>query len=140
VSRRVTTPRLREVSTSKKHIFRVLATAAVIIVPAFLAGCVSSDRKAASKGFAAIEAGQLAEAESVLTEAVQVNPNNPYAFLNLGTVYQRTGRSDQAREIFERVVALDPNEKPSKRSKFVDESKTLKQIAEDNLKTLPAKK
>jgi len=31
-------------------------------------------------------------------------------------------------------------EKPAKRSKFVDDSKNLKEIAEDNLKTLPPKK
>jgi len=101
---------------------------------------VSSDMKLANKGFADIEKGQLAAAETSLTEAVQANPNNAYALLNLGTVYQRTGRFDEAREMFEKVVALNPTEKPAKRSKFVDESRTLKDIAEDNLKTLPPKK
>ena len=125
---------------SKKLFFRLAAIATVFIVPVILAGCVSSDMKLANKGFAYIENGQLAAAETALMEAVQANPNNPYALLNLGTVYQRTGRFDQAREMFEKVVALDPKEKPSKRSKFVDDSKTLKDIAEDNLKTLPPKK
>jgi hypothetical protein len=46
---------------SKKHIFRLLATVA------------------------AIDIGQPVKSESVLTEAVQVNPNNPYAFLTLET-------------------------------------------------------
>ena len=125
---------------SMKQFFRLAAIATVFIVPVILAGCVSSDMKLANKGFAYIENGQLAAAETALMEAVQANPNNPYALLNLGTVYQRTGRFDQAREMFEKVVALDPKEKPSKRSKFVDDSKTLKDIAEDNLKTLPPKK
>jgi len=125
---------------SMKRFFRLAAIATVFIVPVILAGCVSSDMKLANKGFAYIENGQLAAAETLLTEAVQANPNNPYALLNLGTVYQRTGRFDQAREMFEKVVALNPKEKPSKRSKFVDDSKTLKDIAEDNLKTLPPKK
>ena len=125
---------------SKNRIARVIATTAAIIVSVFLSGCVSSDMKAANKGFSYIEDGQLVGAERVLTEAVQANPNNPYALLNLGTVYQRTGRFDQARAMFEKVIALDPTDKPSKRSKFVEESKTLKEIAEDNLKTLPPKK
>ena len=125
---------------SHRRFFRLAAIATAFIAPMVLAGCVSSDTKLANKGFAAIESGQLAEAETALTEAVQANPNNPYALLNLGTVYQRTGRFDQAREMFEKVVALNPTQRPSKRSKFVDDSKTLKDIAEDNLKTLPAKK
>jgi len=119
---------------------RVAANVAVLIVLIFLAGCVSRDMKLANKSFSAIENGQLADAEKVLTEALQVNPNNPYALLNLGTVYQRTGRFDEAREMFEKVVALNPTQKPAKRSKFVDDSKNLKEIAEDNLKTLPPKK
>ena len=41
--------------------------------------------------------------------------------------------------MFEKVIALDPKEVPSRRSKFIEESKTLRQIAEDNLKLLPAK-
>jgi hypothetical protein len=41
--------------------------------------------------------------------------------------------------MFEKVVALNPTETPAKRSAFVAETKTLKDIAEDNLKTVPAK-
>jgi len=133
----VRAPRKSVMNTNR--FFRVAAIVAVLIVPIFLAGCVSSDMKLANKGFADIEKGQLAAAETSLTEAVQANPNNAYALLNLGTVYQRTGRFDEAREMFEKVVALNPTEKPAKRSKFVDESRTLKDIAEDNLKTLPKK-
>lgn len=124
-----------------KRILRPIAMLAILVVPLFLAGCATSrDMKLANKGFSHIENGQLADAEQVLTEAVQANPNNPYALLNLGTVYQRTGRFDEAREMFEKVVAMNPTEKPPKRSKFIEESKNLKEIAEDNLKTLPPKR
>lgn len=123
------------------RVFRPVAIIAVIVVPLFLVGCATSrDMKLANKGFSHIENGQLVEAEQVLTEAVQANPNNPYALLNLGTVYQRTGRFDEAREMFEKVIAMNPTEKPAKRSKFIEESKNIKEIAEDNLKTLPPKK
>ena len=105
-----------------------------------LSACASTDQRLATKGFEAIEKSQLADAERVLTEALDSNPDNPYALLNLGAVYQRTGRFDEAREMFERVIALDAQSKPAKRSWFVDPDKNLKQIAEDNLKTLPPKK
>ena len=119
---------------------RVAAVAAVLILPIIAAGCASSDQRLANKGFSAIEDGRYADAERMLTDAVQQNPDNPYALLNLGTVYQRTGRFEQAREMFDKVIALDALQNPAKRSKFVDPSKNLRQIAEDNLRTLPAKK
>lgn len=124
---------------SKNRVFRLAAIVAVLIVPFSVAGCLSSDMKLANKGFADIEGGRLVEAEKTLGEALQQNPNNPYALLDMGAVYQRTGRFDQAREMFEKVIALNPSEKPSKHSKFVGGSKTLKEIAADNLTTLPAK-
>jgi Flp pilus assembly protein TadD len=125
---------------SKRHLLRVVAAAVILVLPVFLTGCASGDMRLANKGFQHIEDGQLVDAESVLTEAVQDNPNNAYAVLNLGTVYQRTGRFDQARAMFEKVIALDSQEKPAKRSKFIDSSKNLREIAEYNLTTLPAKR
>jgi len=125
---------------SRNRRTRAVAIAIISILPLALAGCASSDQRLANKGFYYIEDGRFTDAERVLTEAVQKNPDNPYAVLNLGTVYQRTGRFEQAREMFDRVIAMDAQENPAKRSEFVDPSKNLRQIAEDNLKTLPAKK
>jgi Flp pilus assembly protein TadD len=121
--------------------FRLIATAAIVILPLVLAGCASSHggMKLVNKGFNHIEKGELVDAETVLTEAVQKYPDNPYAVLDLGTVYQRTGRFDRAREMFEKVIAMDAKDKPSRRSKFVDSKKNLTEIAQDNLKTLPPK-
>ena len=124
----------------KDLVIHAAAIAVVIILPLITAGCASSDQNLANKGFTAIENGHYADAERMLTEAVQQNPENPYALLNLGTVYQRTGRFDQARDLFEKVIAMNAQQNPTKRSKFVEDWKNLKQIAEDNLKTLPPPK
>ncbi len=35
-----------------------------------------------------------------------LNPNNPYALLNMGVVYQNTGRPEKAREMYNRVIEL----------------------------------
>jgi len=118
---------------------RAWSFVAALAVSLLLSACASTDQRLANKGFEAIEKGQLVDAERILTEALDANLDNPYALLNLGTVYQRTGRFDQAQDMFERVIALDPKEVPARRSKFVQASKTLREIAEDNLKTLPAK-
>jgi Tfp pilus assembly protein PilF len=127
---------------SRNNTTRIVAAVAMVILPLVLAGCASTSggMNLVNKGFNHIEKGELADAETVLNEAVQKYPENPYAVLDLGTVYQRTGRFDQAREMFEKVIAMDAKDNPSRRSKFVDPNKNLTQIAQDNLKTLPAKK
>jgi Flp pilus assembly protein TadD len=125
---------------TKNRLFRIAAIAIALMLPVFLSGCLSRDMRLANKGFSQIENGQLVDAEGALTEAVQANPNNAFAALNLGTVYQRTGRFEQARALFEKVIALDAQEKPGKRSKFVEPTKNLREIAEDNLRLLPPKK
>jgi Flp pilus assembly protein TadD len=123
----------------RRNVVRAWSFVAALAAWLSLSACASTDQRLANKGFEAIEKGQLVDAERVLTEALDLNPDNPYALLNLGTVYQRTGRFDLAREMFEKVIALDPKDVPSRKSKFIQESKTLREIAEDNLKTLPAK-
>ena len=125
---------------SSKCYRRLALVAAFVILPLLAAGCASSKTmQLANKGFSAIEKGELEEAERVLTESLQEDPENAYAILNMGTVYQRTGRFDQAREMFDKVIAMNATQSPTKRSKFIDDSLNLKEIAEVNLKTLPAK-
>ena len=122
-----------------RHPVRACSFVAIVMIHLVLTACASTDQKLANRGFEAIEDGQYVAAEKALTQALEANPDNPYALLNIGTVYQRTGRFNQARVMFEKVVALNPDDKPAKRSSFIPDSKTLKDIAEDNLKTLPAK-
>ena len=122
------------------RIVRIAALAAVLILPLALAGCATAGgMDLVNKGFNHIEKGELVDAETLLTEAVQKYPDNPYAILDLGTVYQRTGRVELARQMFDKVIAMDAKDNPARRSKFVDPNKNLTQIAQDNLKTLPPK-
>lgn len=53
---------------------------------------------------------QLAEAESILQQVVADNPVHfPDAWNNLGFIYLQTQRLDEASEMFDRAVALDPD-------------------------------
>ena len=53
-------------------------------------------------------AGKLAEAEPPLLRAAQVLTDDPDLHLELGTLYEKTGRDGQAARELERAVALDP--------------------------------
>ena len=57
----------------------------------------------------AIQEGNLTQAERELLLAVAENPHNPYALLNLAYVYQQSGRDEQARILYERVLDLRSN-------------------------------
>lgn len=52
-------------------------------------------------------ANDLAVAEENLQRAAQLEPRNPWVALNLGVVYQRTGRTEQARSEYRKVLAAD---------------------------------
>lgn len=49
-------------------------------------------------------------AEAWLQEAVELVPNNKWAYRYLGAVYEATGQNDQAAAMYQRVLALDPND------------------------------
>ena len=57
----------------------------------------------------AIQEGNLTLAERELLLVVAENPHDPYALLNLAYVYQQSGRSDQARILYERVLGMRTN-------------------------------
>jgi tetratricopeptide (TPR) repeat protein len=59
---------------------------------------------------AAYAAGRDAEAEGHLRELVVTAPSNLAAHLRLGKMLQETGRHDEATEIFERAIAIEPYE------------------------------
>ena len=103
-----------------------------------LVGCASTDMLHVNRGYEAINGGRLVEAEQHLASALEVNPDNPYTLLNLGYVYQHTGRYDAAREMYRGVIALDSGDRPSKVS--VDSLKGLSvvELAQRNLAMLPA--
>lgn len=54
--------------------------------------------------------GELALAESEFVAELAVNPDYPKAHFNLGLVLERTGREEQARQHFERVVQIVPSD------------------------------
>jgi tetratricopeptide (TPR) repeat protein len=88
----------------------------LLIIPClFFVGCASGpaeapDTKLADDAFGLILKGDYEQAEATLEVAQSINPDNPYVLLNLGVVYQNTGRIEKAREMYVRIILQNPQE------------------------------
>jgi Flp pilus assembly protein TadD len=114
---------------------------AIVLLPILLIGCASTPEKApdvnlSEQAFQAIAAGDYEEAEALLEVALSINPDNPYALLNLGVVYQQTGRIDQAREQYVKVILLNSQERALSSNVKGLEGEKLVDIAKRNLENL----
>ena len=57
----------------------------------------------------AMERGQITEALSMCNEAISKEPNNPVLYLNLGRVYLKAKRKDDAIEILRKGLSFGDN-------------------------------
>jgi tetratricopeptide (TPR) repeat protein len=104
-----------------------------------LVGCATQDMELSNEGFRAISEKNYGQAETSLEKALSINPDNPYALLNMGVVYQETGRLDKARQMYEKLIALQPKEVAEQSNTDSLAGKGLADIARENLKLLGAK-
>ena len=83
-----------------------------------LAGCgsVADDRELSlsDQGTVAIQRGDYARAEILLSEALRQAPQNAVAFYQLATVYDTTGRTALAREMYATLVAAKDGDADSR--------------------------
>ena len=106
-----------------------------------LISCSSTPEKApdvdlSEQAFEAISEGDYEQAEALLEVALSINPDNPYAILNLGVVYQRTGRIEKAREQYVKIILQDAKETVVRSNVRGMEGKSLVDIAKENLENL----
>lgn len=111
-----------------------------LILPALLTGCATEDIRLSDAAYREMSKGNYAQAETYLNQALALNPNNPYALLNRGAVYQNTGRLDEARADYDRLMALDPDERAGSDTTESLGGTPLADIAGDNLRLLRQKK
>jgi len=102
-------------------------------------GCATQDMELSNEGFQAISGKNYGQAETSLEKALSINPDNPYALLNMGVVYQETGRLDKARQMYEKVIALQPKDVAEESNTGSFAGKGLAAIARENLKLLDAR-
>jgi tetratricopeptide (TPR) repeat protein len=96
----------------------------------------ATDVQLSDLGYHYFQQGDYAEAEKYLDRALFQNSNNAYAILTMGAVYQNTGRSDKARETYEKLIALNPPDVAVLSNQSGVAGKSLVEIAKENLKIL----
>jgi len=104
-----------------------------------LSGCATQDIELSNEGFREISQKEYRQAEVSLEKALAINPDNPYALLNMGVVYQETGRLDKARQMYEKLIALQPKDIAEQSNTDSFAGKGLADIAKENLKLLEAR-
>ena len=110
----------------------------ILVVCVVLIGCtvLREDMRLSNRGLKEISKGNFQQAEKYLERALSLNPDNPYAVLNMGVVYQNTGRNEQAREMYKKVLSISSEEKAQQSNKDWAVGKDLVEIAKKNLQTL----
>ena len=109
-----------------------------MILAALIVACAAKDMTLSNKGYEALSDANYADAEKYLSEALYQNPDNPYALLNLGQVYQEMGYNERARQMYEKVIALDPPDSARQAVSGSGEKKPLVEIAREKLELLEA--
>ncbi len=103
----------------------------------FVFGCLGGkDVSLVEQGYQQILDNEFVAAEANFKEALNVNPDNAYALLNLGVVYEKTNRISEAVELYNKVIKRNGPERAGKSTEGEAQGKTLVQIAKNNLATL----
>lgn len=88
-------------------------------------------------GFAKLQQDENEKARQYFEQALDVDPENPYAMINLGVVYEREGKTADAEAMYRKVLELEPGtEEGDAPGELQQEKQLLKNIARDNLKHL----
>lgn len=113
------------------------AVAAVLLVGS--AAC-STVNKHVTKGFEAFTENDYTIAEKEFLEAIKDDEDDPYAQLNLGALYQATGRPQMAVPLYTKVLETGKNIRPNRKSlaNTKEASPTLAEMAQANLDAIVA--
>lgn len=84
---------------------RLIALAALPMIA--VATCPSAQARENGAATTLITQGAYGEAEAQLMRELRIYPERPELLLNLAAVYARTGRVDDARSLYTRVLSQD---------------------------------
>ena len=90
-------------------------------------------------GYQFLEAKDYEKAKQYFEQALEINPDNPYALLNLGVVYEAQGNRDEAIKMYEKVITLNPEDRAFESTDSEKIGHKLSDIATENLKRLKEK-
>jgi len=119
-----------------KSLLLLLVSIALIWMGCGGSSYVTQDIYLAHQGFVELSKGNYSVAEANLLVSLDIKPNNPYSLLNLGAVYQDTGRTWQAVEMYEKLLELNPEQTAIQSNKERYRGKSLVEITKENLRSL----
>ena len=97
---------------------------------------LKKDMKWIDDGYNYLVAKDYDQAEFCFKKALSINSDNPYAFLNLGVVYERQGNTGEAIKMYQKVIELNPKIVVKESTDPQKTGYTLVDLAKDNLKKL----
>lgn len=83
-------------------------------------------------GFAKLEKKEYGRAREYFQQALEIDPDNPYALINLGVVCEREGDVTGARELYDKVLRL----KSEQASGETGGNESIRRVARDNIEQL----
>jgi tetratricopeptide (TPR) repeat protein len=107
-----------------------------IFSDSFWAGSPFQENNSAELGIAEMAKGNYITAEAHFKQALKANPRDIDALLGAGILYQNTGQLTKAREMYEAVLALRPDESKQFVVWSAINTKPASQIASVNLSLL----
>ena len=87
---------------------RIALASIVLAAPLALVPAAHAQVRADPYAQVAIQSGDYQLAEHKLLAEQRIYPAKPEVLLNLAAVYSKTGRHAEARELYHRVLTLDP--------------------------------
>lgn len=94
------------------------------------------DMQMVDTGYNFLMVKQYDAAKFYFEEALKIWPENPYAHLNLGVVYEAQGKQEDAVRAYKQVVALKPKDTVQESTDPAKIGVSLESLARDNLKRL----
>jgi len=96
----------------------------------------TKDMRLSNLGYERLKEGKTDEAMKYFIEALQINPENPYALLNMGVIYEMQGKINEAMDMYQRIITLNPDERAGVATDPNKKGRKLVDIARDNLEGL----
>lgn len=87
----------------------------------------------ADRGYQKLRKGEVTAAKEFFVKALQINPKNPYALINLGVAYEQEGSYPQAIEMYERVIETNTDLVVGQPEGYSGADLSLVEIARQNI-------
>jgi general secretion pathway protein D len=101
-------------------------------------GELPEDMRRVELGYRNLQLKDYEKALKYFDKALEINPNNPYAILNKGYVYQMQGEKRKAMDMYEKLIAMDPPDRAAESTDEFQLGRKLTDIAKNNIKSIKA--